>query len=63
MKEIHENYYTIEDVSTFMGLTPKALKNRVCSGKDHPPVIKLNWTFRKDAFHKWMKEQETHQLN
>jgi hypothetical protein len=63
MNHLNNDFLTLEEVSTFMGITVKTLRNRLSARKDHPPFIKGVKRFRKDAFYEWLKSYEIRQLN
>lgn len=63
MRDLFEEYLTEEQVAAFLGISVRTLRNRICLGRDHPPVLQGIRKFHKDSFADWLKKREVKQVN
>ena len=64
-EELFQDYFTEEDVARLMGMSVSGLRNRISSGKDHPPFVGRGKAkrFPKADFKKWERARIVHQKN
>ena len=63
MHDFINEYLTLEEVASIIGITVGSLKNRMYSRRNHPPYVKGINRFHKDAFSKWLRSCEVSQLS
>lgn len=61
--ELSSQFYSIEEVASFLGITVRTLRNRISAKRNHPPYIPGVYKFKKDAFDKWIRDHEVRQEN
>jgi hypothetical protein len=56
-----ESYYTEQEMARLLGISVRTLRNRHCSGKNHPPKTPER-LYPKDEFDKWNKNRLQREL-
>jgi hypothetical protein len=51
-----KDFFTLAEMAELMGINERTLKNRICSGKGHPPVFRPAagvYQFSKREYQAW----------